>query len=158
MPGTTANPPPSAALPRLDTPTASLSWETLELLERFRTQIHALGALWILIGALAAAGGAYLLFWENNPGFLTRLGQDPPTLMVWILEGCLWIAVGTLTALKNTKALIVGLTLTYLALAFSLMRGAPVGAFTLPAIIQAHRVRAMSRALIEDGIPLTTRP
>lgn len=70
--------------------------------------------------------------------------------------GLLWVAVGAFTLLKHMWAVYVGLVLSYLALAGSVLGLAPCQVILLlPVVIQAHRVLRWAKKLWSCGVPLT---
>lgn len=156
-------PPPNAQNPYAapQTPTAlpgdaQEDWPTAEFLRKFRQQTHALGALWIILGALAAvavtvmaAFEAPAAAWPDNAALLAVL--IPLTL--------LWIVIGVFTLMKHLWAIYTGLVLSYLSLignVFTLNICAI--AILLAVILQAHRVLGWAQQLRRAGIPLTVAP
>jgi hypothetical protein len=137
---------------------------TARLLNRFRQQMHALGALWIIGGVLN--GG---LLWAFRLMFIPWLGAIED-MLVWGIA-CLWVVLGAATFFKRMWAvktaivlscilLVVYLTLFVAAGVFvqSLcMAWAPV-AILLAGILQGRRVLKWARELEHAGIPLTAHP
>lgn len=119
----------------------------LVMLKNFRKQIHSLGAVWLLIGGLIIAIGVWILV-ESGEGMLLATP--------FFTGGLLWVAVGAFTLLKHVWAVYVGLVLSYLALAGSVLGLAPCQVILLLlVVIQAHRVLRWAKKLWSCGVPLT---
>jgi hypothetical protein len=126
-------------------------------IRKFREQIHALGGLWIFIGACAIVIVAIA---SQGGDFAKRLGDaDLVMLGVVMSLGGLWLTVGILTCFKQLWAVYVGLGLCYLSLAGQILHLNVCGLIiVIVAIIQAHRVISWAKELQAAGIPLTTKP
>ena len=128
-----------------------------KILKDFRSQIVALGAFWIFIGAVAAglgiiAGGVLSAAREVNP-------ESTIVLVILLVSGCIWIGLGVLVCLKQMWAVYVALVLSYLSVVSSLFRLQICAVLLLVfVILQAHRVLGWAKQLRAAGIPLTTRP
>jgi hypothetical protein len=124
------------------------------LVKKFRDQMHALGALWIILGSVrvglslvALVSKANLSQWSgiDHPAFWTVLG----------VIGLIDFAIGVLTCLKHVWAVYVGLALTYLSLLSLNLCAMPI---VLIVIFQAHRVIGWARQMRAAGMPLTAKP
>lgn len=125
-----------------------------ELLFKFRQQIHAVGALWIMAGGATILFGSYALFAAEPPEFLRGLPGD-----LLIALGFVWLILGVLTCGKEMWALTTALVLSYAVVVLGTASGSGgPGAFLILAIIQGHRVRELARTLTAEGIELTTEP
>ena len=158
MPPDDPNPYQSPAAPTPVIQPSSESHEQLhKVLEDFRSQIIALGAFWIFIGAMAIAAGVFVGYMAN------RANQDPATMKILLailgVMGVIWVALGVCVCLKQIWALYVALVLSYLSLISSVFRLQICSIVLLGAVIfQAHRVLRWAKELQAAGIPLTTRP
>jgi hypothetical protein len=127
----------------------------LKTLRDFRSQIVALGAFWIIIGAVAAGLGVFAS--GSVAGSETTLG----TVLVAILIGfgMLWMTLGVLVCMKQIWALYIALALSYLSVVSSVLRLQVCSIVVLIFVImQAHRVLRWAKELNAAGIPLTSRP
>jgi hypothetical protein len=125
----------------------------VKVLRDFRSQIVALGAFWIIIGAIATGMGVYLTTQDaQNPN------QKILMIVVAVMGGA-WIALGALVCAKQIWALYIGLVLSYLSLVGNLVN-LNICAIVLVAVVilQAHRVLGWVKQLRAAGIPLSTRP
>lgn len=128
------------------------------VLRNFRSQVVALGVLWIFVGTAALVMGVVFA------GYLSdfREVQDPIHLGILGTAGLTWIVLGVLVCLKQTWALHVALTLSYLSLLGNLVWFQWPAIFVIAPLIlvimQAHRVLNWARELTRAGIPLTTSP
>ncbi len=133
----------------------------LEILEKFRQQIHALGALWIVMGAVSSGVGALNLYrlWMAWGTGVSRdaMGSLMAAGAVTLGLGTVYIALGVLTCLKKMRAVTAGLVLSYLCIVPSLAHCLSLIA-NLLGIAQAHRVRGFARQLTARGVPLTRKP
>src|SRR4051812_1723605 len=82
-----------------------------QLVAKFRSQIHALGGVWIFFGVVLIGIFAYLVFGSAVHG--TR--GDSLTIFL-IAVGGVWLGLGIATCLKQMWAVYIGLGLTYLSL------------------------------------------
>ena len=132
-------------LPRPDTQTVS----------QFRSQIHALGAFWIFVGALAIWFGVMLLTSRGEMFFgLTHTFFGA----INICLGTLWLGLGILTIRKKMWAVYAALILSYVAIAPGLLSLNICGLGVLLVVIfQAHRVIRWAKQMHANGIPLTAR-
>jgi len=127
-----------------------------KLLKDFRSQIVALGAFWIFIGAVAIAAGVMARFMTTDSNH-----DAAANLLLTILgvAGSIWVVLGVCVCLKQIWALYVALVLSYLSLLSSLFRLQFCAIVLLGVVVfQAHRVLRWSKELRGAGIPLTTRP
>jgi hypothetical protein len=135
-------------------PAAATNLRLIKVLKDFRTQIVALGAVWIIMALLAVGIGVMAG---------SVLDQDESTAQILLIvlgvSGLIWGTLGVFTCLKQMWAVYVGLVLSYLSVIGNLLN------FNLCAliivvvvIIQAHRVIGFARELARAGIPLDTKP
>lgn len=124
----------------------------LVMVKKFRDQIHALGAVWLLIGGLMIAVGV-----ASFLGAFDGAADDRFMGPVLIGFGAFWLTIGVFALLKQMWAVYVGLALSYLSLIGNLLRLSICGAILLLlVIIQAHRVIGWAKELWSRGVPLTT--
>jgi hypothetical protein len=127
------------------------------LLKKFRSQIHALGGFWIIIGVLVGlAGGAItLLDVQRSPDVAIGVAL----IAITGAFALFWITVGVLACRKAMPAVYVGLVCSYLALLAAVVGFSicPIVIFGA-AILQAHRVIRWANDLKTTGIPLTMKP
>src|SRR5688572_8828191 len=84
--------------------------EKREMIKKFRDQMHALGAFWIIIGGLAAALGMFVV--GGSAGSVGQVGGNAQIVMtVMVVFGVIWILLGVLTCVKQMWAVYVGLGL-----------------------------------------------
>lgn len=77
-------------------------------IKKFRDQIHALGAFWIITGGISAGLGIFLLTtWEGS----TVAGAQIVGVVV-VLAAVAWVGLGIATCLKQIWAVNVGLGLS----------------------------------------------
>lgn len=123
-------------------------------IKKFRDQIHALGALWIILGGIGLASGLFLL--------TVRAGEvEDSTILAGILivTGSCWFGLGVATCMKQLWAVYVGLALSYLSLLGNLVKFNVCSLILLVVVIlQAHRVIGWAKELRAMGIPLDTKP
>ena len=157
-PGSEANNPyqsPASAAHPGAPPLPASNAAVVKLVKDFRSQIHALGAFWIIIGSVVIGIGAFV----SN---LLGLGKDPTAVtlgIIFLVMGPAWIALGIMSCLKQMWAVYVGLVLSYLSLIGNVINLNICGAVILLVVIfQAHRVIGWARQLNAAGIPLTARP
>lgn len=141
-----------------DNPPVASTLEMVRVVKQFRQQMHALGALWFILGALAAfvAGGMLI---SNDP----EIQEDQVAVFITVgllfILGAILLGVGVLTCLKNMPAVWVGLSFSYLMVVVSLLVVNICGIVVLgAAILQAHRVIRWANDLQRKGILLTARP
>jgi hypothetical protein len=121
--------------------------------QEFRTQIHALGALWMIIGVIALGAGVALAL-NNQP----NVNRGIIGLTILCVVGAIWLAFGLLTCLKQIWAVYIGLALTYVSLLGNLVSFNPCGlVIPLIVIVQAHRVIGWAKKMTAAGIPLTAK-
>lgn len=129
-----------------------------DLVRQFRTQAHALGALWIIIGtaAVAVAGLAF----QGNAFLANNLGGSTQILLGIVASmGALWFALGLLTCLKQIWAVYIGLVLSYLSLLGQVVNFNICGCIiVILMILQAHRVIGWAKKMRAAGFPMTTKP
>ena len=120
------------------------------MLKKFRQQIHALGLFWLLIGI------ASLILASQ----MTRLVPITSTGVILMLSfAIIDVVCGVLACLKNMPAVIVGLVVSYISLAGTLIFFNICGlVIILTVILQAHRVLKWGSQLNARGIALTTKP
>jgi hypothetical protein len=132
------------SLPPLPLPGAG----DLVMVKKFRDQIHALGALWLVIGGVGTATGVVLLVPSG--------GQDLLPGSVLIAMGTLWLAVGLFSLSKQMWAVYTGMVLSYLMLASAVLQLSPCFAvFFVLVVIQCHRVVGWAKQMRARGVPLT---
>jgi hypothetical protein len=129
-----------------------------KVLKDFRSQIVALGALWLIVGGLAAVIGVDLNGSVSNEATLGPFGIAGLARLL-VVTGILSMVLGVCACLKQLWAVYVGLALSYLSVVGNLITFNICCLAVLPiVIIQAHRVIGFARQLNRAGIPLTTRP
>lgn len=136
------------------TPATSGNLRLMKVLRDFRTQIVALGVVWLLLAGLVLGASAML------GGMLE--GDDSTDqifLIVMGVCGLIWGTLGIGACLKQMWAVYAGLVLSYLSAAGNLpsLNLCPIIILAV-VIIQAHRVIGFARELQRAGIPLTARP
>jgi hypothetical protein len=129
-----------------------------KLLRKFREQIHALGALWIIIGSLAGVLAVVTL--QGNRDLAAGLGSDEQIVLILIAGmGLVWFVLGVLTCLKHMWAVYVALVLSYGSLVGQVFKLNLCGGIILVIVIlQAHRVIGWSKQMRAAGMPLTAKP
>lgn len=152
--------PPPAAYAAPELATAALA----DQLKKFRSQMHALGALWIFMGVLNLGLGVALLV--LGPGRLApaNIQAEGPMLTFVLIAvlavfGVAWLVVGVFTCLKAMPAVYVGLVLSYIALISSVINLSlcPILLFLL-AVLQGHRVISWASQLRRAGVSLSAKP
>jgi tetratricopeptide (TPR) repeat protein len=140
------------------------------LIRRFRDQIHALGALWIILGAANVALAGLALGTRIDLEFL--FGTDQRAF--WIIAGLVGLfscAIGVLTCLKRLWAVYVSLALAYLTLLRLVLLQLVLIALTwrtdwgtivalgliILVIRQGHRVIGWAKKMRAAGVPLTAK-
>ena len=123
-----------------------------EMTKKFRDQIHALGALWIIIGTVAMALGTFM-----TEGSSEKAGQ---WFLIFVFTlGICWFGIGVMTCLKQIWAVYVGLGLTYLSLLGNLVQLNFCGlVITVLVVLQGHRVIGWAKKMRDAGIPLNAKP
>jgi hypothetical protein len=129
-----------------------------KMIRKFREQIHALGALWIIIGSLA--GGIAIIALQGSPDYAARIGSEQQVVLFLIAGmGLVWFVLGVLTCLKHMWAVYVALVLSYLSLLGQVLNLNICGGIILILVIlQAHRVIGWASQMRAAGIPLTAKP
>lgn len=128
-----------------------------ELVQKFRQQIHALGAFWIIIGLLAVGIVTAGLMMGNG---IMRPNSQRPLIAFGVVAtlGIAWIALGILTCLKKMWAVYVGLGLSYLSAVLQLLSLNVCGVVILILVIlQAHRVIGWATKLKTAGVSLSAK-
>jgi hypothetical protein len=129
-----------------------------ELVENFRTQIHALGAFWIIIGVLNIFL-AFLSFRGNDLIIVNWKDFSDTALGVTAFAGLVVVTFGVLACLKKIGAVYAGLVFSYLFLVLQLLQFSIVGTIIVAAVIyQAHRVLGWAKQMQSAGAALTSRP
>lgn len=135
-------------------PTDAVDRDTVK---KFRQQIHALGAFWIIIGCALSTVVLDLL--DLRPGIIDMPDGNVAVLAVFFCVGLAWIMLGVLACLKQLWAVYVGIVLTYLSL---LVQARSLNLFPMVilflVILQAHRVITWAKRLQSAGVPLTAKP
>ena len=131
------------------------------IIKKFRQQIHALGAFWIIIGCIGLGLAAFALISGALPLGL-QSGEITLALLFGLLVGgisVMWIVLGVLTCLKKMGAVYAGLVLSYLSLFGNLVRLnlCPLIVLII-AILQAHRVIKWGKQMQAMGVPLNAKP
>ncbi len=128
------------------------------MVRKFREQMHALGALWMIMGAVAVAAAGFAL--QGSAFLANSLGATAQVLLFIIaLLGVLWFSLGMLTCLKQMWAVYVGLVLSYLSLVGQIVNlNVCSGIILIVVILQAHRVIGWANKMHAAGVPLTTKP
>jgi hypothetical protein len=122
------------------------------MITKFRQQIHALGAFWIIIGSAAGAAGLGIFRADTAD-------NNVPIAAIMLVVGGGWIVVGILSCLKYVGAVYVGLVVSYISLLVQVLTFniCPI-IILIVVILQAHRVIGWARQLRRAGIPLATKP
>ena len=127
--------------------------ETMETIKKFREQMHALGALWIIIGAIALGLSLYTM--NEMPGDENAFG----VVVVFGFFGLLWFGLGIATCFKLIGAVYVGLVISYLSLLANILSLNICGTIVvIVVILQAHRVIKWAGEMRNSGIPLNSLP
>jgi hypothetical protein len=143
----------------------SAGTSNLLLLKKFRSQIHAIGGLWIIFGVMGGLGAFFMtaLFITDGFGESERLAElkGMATLLLAILvpSSIAWMLVGIFSCYKKMPAVYVGLVLSYISLIGNLLNFNLCPAIILgAAIFQAHRVISMAGELRKLNISLNAKP
>jgi hypothetical protein len=125
---------------------------------QFREQIHALGALWIIIGLVNFGLAALAL--NGNKDMSDRIAGEYEVLVIVIaVLGALWLILGIATCFKQMWAVYTALALTYLSLVGNAINLNVISVIiAVIVILQAHRVIGWARQLRAAGVSLTARP
>jgi len=127
------------------------------LLQKFRRQMHGLGAFWILLGCLRVVA---IIIEMRDGGRLPAM--DEPSFIVSLLP-LLMLPLGIATCLKLMAGVRLGLWL-FLALLLAALPRIGFGELLILGIIaifvlrQAVALMAMARQLSLAGIPLNAHP
>ena len=136
-----------------------------KLIRKFRGEIHALGAFWMLIGLLTLGLGAAIGTGVFGPvsGGLGQVNEQrdaaPILAAVLFAIGALYLLVGLAACMKHLWAVYVGLVLSYLSLVGNLFSLNLCGIVILAIVIlQGHRVVKWAGEMRRAGVPLTAKP
>jgi len=127
------------------------------LLQKFRRQMHGLGAFWILLGCLRIVA---IIIEMRDGGSLPAM--DEPSSIVSLLP-LLMLPLGIATCMRMMAGVRLGLWL-FLALLLAALPRIGFGELLILGIIaifvlrQAVALMAMARQLSAAGIPLNTHP
>jgi hypothetical protein len=128
------------------------------MVKKFRAQIVALGAFWILMGVGEIAASVLALGEGRNLAATLPPGARTLLIAASVLGGA-WGALGVLTIFRKTCAVYTGLALSYLLLlAQTLTLNLCTLAILVLVILQAHRVIGMSRRLRAAGMSPSALP
>jgi hypothetical protein len=124
----------------------------------FHSQMLILGWFWVfagLIAVLVAAGSSDVL-----DVHITGRLQYTWASIFYGVTGLIWIASGVSTCWKQIWAVYVGLVLTCVHFAATVLHGYLCfpSVFLIAAILQSYRVLGWAKELSAAGIPITTRP
>lgn len=153
--------PPTSQSSPFGGPVSSADPATFKLLQDFRSQMHALGGIWIFFGVVVVALCIFLSLAASGAIGANKLPEVLEGVFIVLFAGLslLWFTVGVLTCQKIMPAVYVGLVLSYLSVIGNLLRFNICGLVIVGAIIvQAHRVISFATKLKALGIPLTTKP
>lgn len=132
--------------------------EATEMVKKFRSQIHALGVFWIVIGAITVGMGGMIF---AGQGDFAKLDEAERAISGGIVVGMgmTWVVLGALSLLKQMWACYVALVLSYLSLVMQIvnLNICPL-VILIVVVLQAHRVISWSGKLKANGIPLTAKP
>lgn len=128
------------------------------VIRQFREQIHALGALWIIIGSLALGLAAVAL--SGNKDVEARIAGEYEVLVIILaVSGSLWLVLGIATLFKQMWAVYTALVLSYVSVVSHLLNlNVCALIIVILVILQAHRVIIWAGQMRAAGVPLTTRP
>jgi hypothetical protein len=134
---------------------AKYQWNSeidLSIVQRYRNQMHTLGAVWLGSGVLLAlVCGLFLVTGFRRLSYL-EIG-------VAIFYGLPLILLGAAVFAKQMWAVWIGLILTYIATLTSVFScNAYATVLFLILVVQGHRALAMAGQLTSAGIPLDLRP
>jgi hypothetical protein len=125
-------------------------------IKKFRDQIHALGAFWIIIGAVAIGFG--ILIFNGRAADMAILAGGEIIGSILFVQGFAWFGLGVATCLKQLWAVYIALVLSYLSILGNLVSFNVCSLIILIAVIlQAHRVIGWARELQAAGIPLDAK-
>jgi hypothetical protein len=129
-----------------------------QMIKKFREQIVALGALWIIMGCGAFGVAGFALAGNQNPAAAPN-GELPVLMIVVGALGLTWLVLGVLSCMKQIWPVYAGLTLSYLSLIGNLFSINVCAIIILALVIaQAHRVIVWANKLRAAGLPLTAKP
>jgi hypothetical protein len=121
------------------------------VVEKFRDEIVALGAFWIIVSFFIGFLSYYVFDINGN-----RNGFASALLAAMSL---LWLALGIFTCMKRMWAVYIGLGISYLNLIGMLLNLSLCGILMFFAVIvQAHRVIKWARQIQAAGLPLDVKP
>lgn len=153
---------PSAASFHIDPNTQS---SNQLVLKKFRSQVHALGGLWIFFGVMGGVGAIIMIAMMATNGFGNAQRFAEMQGYITVLTGILgiaslaWTTIGVFACFKKLPAIYTGLVLCYLSLVGNLLNiNICAVVILIVAIIQAHRVISMAGELRKLGIPLNAKP
>lgn len=127
-------------------------------IRKFREQIHALGAVLIILGGLAGGLVVVSQFVMRDAG-PRDIPLDSPVWLFVAAVGLGWATLGVFTCLKQMWAVYAGLALSYVSLVGQVMNLNICSLIlVLIVILQAHRVIGWARQMRDAGVPLDTRP
>jgi hypothetical protein len=140
--------------------------EMHKIVKQFRSQMHSLGAFWIIIGLLGTGLIGFQLIQTMNathdadPRAGAAVAAVALTIGVIMIGLCLgWVLLGILTCFKQIWAVYVGLVLSYLSVVGNLITLNIIALVILAvAILQAHRVINWAADMKRRRIPLNTKP
>lgn len=146
-----------AALDSYVQPKVVSTYEMLKDVKRFRSEIHALGGLWILIGCFPVGVGLLIVL---DSAMQADFDVDRLLSMgMFVVLGTPFLIVGAFTCLKQMWAVYIGLIMSYVLTGLSLLLfNLCAGIAFLAGIFGGHRVISWSHELRRKGIPLTTKP
>ena len=132
------------------------TYRLLKDVKQFRSEIHTLGGLWIVLGTLPLGLALILVAEAAVAGF----SLDPLlSAGLFAALGLPFFLCGVFTCYKQMWAVYAGLALSYLLGALSLFGLNLCGVLVLAGgIFGGHRIISWSQEPRRKGIPLTTRP
>jgi hypothetical protein len=133
------------------------TYEMLKDVKRFRSEIHALGGLWIAVGVLPIGMGILALLETALASQFSS--ENLVTAGMFLVIGCPFLVIGAFTCCKQMWAVYVGLIVSYVLAGLSLpFCNLLVALICLGGVFGGHRIISWSQELRRKGIPLTTRP
>lgn len=133
------------------------TYEMLKDVKRFRSEIHALGGVWIAVGAFPLGMGILALLeiaLDSRFSF-----ENLATAGMFLVIGCPFVIVGVFTCCKQMWAVYAGLIMAYVLAGLSLpFCNLFVALLSLGGVFGGHRIISWSQELRRKGIPLTTHP
>lgn len=128
------------------------------MVKKFRDQIHALGALWIIMGGAAAVLATIALLGNREVALSLGHGQQIVLVVVALLSVC-WLTVGFATCKKQMWGVYAGLALSYLSLLGQVLSfNICATVIVIIVILQAHRVIGWAKQMQAANLPLNTKP